>query len=112
MNCNRQRGEIIAKLDGAEHKLCLTLGALAELESAFCAEDLKGLVGRISTGNLSALDMTRIIGAGLRGAGAEITDEDVSAMQADGSMTGFARIVSELMAATFGIAGSHDARTG
>jgi hypothetical protein len=32
---NRHRGEIEAILDGKSYRLCLTLGALAELEHAF-----------------------------------------------------------------------------
>ena len=41
---NRHRGEI-AVLDGRERTLCLTLGALAELEASFGAEDLVALAG-------------------------------------------------------------------
>ena len=33
---NRYRGEIDARLDGKPHTLCLTLGALAELEDQMC----------------------------------------------------------------------------
>ena len=38
MSANRRRGEIAATLDGRERRLCLTLGALAELEMAFLYE--------------------------------------------------------------------------
>jgi hypothetical protein len=99
---NRRRGEISAELDGGTHRLCLTLGALAELESAYAADDLGALVERFSTGRLSASDMIRIIGAGLRGGGTEIDDEAVGRMQAAGGAAGFAQIVSELLAITFG----------
>ena len=37
----------------------LTLGALAELESSFEAENLAGLLARFSSGNLAARDMLR-----------------------------------------------------
>lgn len=69
MSVNRRRGEISAELDGTPRRLCLTLGALAELEAAYAADDLAALVERFSAGRLSALDMMRIVGAGLRGAG-------------------------------------------
>ena len=75
MTANRRRGEIAAELDGKPYRLCLTLGALAELEAAYAADDLGALVERFSRGRLSALDMIRVIGAGLRGAGNEISDE-------------------------------------
>ncbi len=102
MTANRRRGEIAVELDGKTHRLCLTLGALAELEAAYAADDLGALVERFSRGRLSALDMIRIIGAGLRGAGQDISDNDVRSMQATDGATGFAAIVSELLTVTFG----------
>lgn len=102
MSANRRRGEIEAELDGRPHRLCLTLGALAELEDAFAAEDLNALVERFARGRLSARDMARVIGAGLRGAGGTASDAEVAAMRVEGGAAGFARIVSELLSATFG----------
>ncbi|RJG45893.1 gene transfer agent family protein [Mesorhizobium sp. DCY119] len=104
MTVNRRRGEIAAELDGKTYRLCLTLGALAELEAAYAADDLGALVERFSRGRLSALDMIRIIGAGLRGAGHDISDDDVGGMQAANGATGFAAIVSDLLTTTFGTA--------
>jgi hypothetical protein len=104
MSANRRRGEISAELDGRQRNLCLTLGALAELEAAYAADDLSALVERFSTGRLSALDMICIIGAGLRGAGEDVADGEVSAMQAEGGATGFAAIVADLLSTTFGAA--------
>ena len=105
MSANRRRGEVAAELDGREYRLCLTLGALAELEAAFAAQDLPALVQRFSTGRLSATDMVRVIGAGLRGAGNAVSDEEVAAMHAEDGAAGFARIVSDLLTATFGGSG-------
>ncbi|MFC5385353.1 gene transfer agent family protein [Aquamicrobium segne] len=108
MSANRRRGEIAAELDGKSFRLCLTLGALAELEAAFAAEDLGRLVERFASGRLSALDMMRIIGAGLRGAGEAISDEDVGRMSVAGGVAGFAAIVSDLLTTTFGGAAQED----
>jgi len=105
MNANRRRGEIVATLDGRPHRLCLTLGALAELESAYEADDLGALVARFSGGRLSALDLIRVVGAGLRGGGEAVTDEAVGTMQCEDGVAGFAAIVSELLTVTFGKAG-------
>ena len=102
MIVNRHRGEVSAILDGQEYRLCLTLGALAELEAAYRAENLNALVARFSTGKLSATDLIRVIGAGLRGAGAGLSDAEVAAMRSQDGVAGFARIVGELLAATFG----------
>jgi hypothetical protein len=99
---NRHRGEISAVLDGRERTLCLTLGALTELEAAFGVDDLISLAGRFEGGRLSALDIARIIGCGLRGAGSDESDEMVATMRSDGGAAGFARIATELIRATFG----------
>ncbi|ODN72435.1 gene transfer agent family protein [Methylobrevis pamukkalensis] len=99
---NRLRGEIAAEIGGRRRTLCLTLGALAELESAFAAEDMGALAARFSHGRLRAADAVKVIGAGLRGAGEPISDAEVAAMQAEGGAAGYARIVAELLVATFG----------
>ncbi len=99
---NLHRGEIEAEIGGARRTLVLTLGALAELESAFGAEDLVALAERFSAGRLKARDLTRIIAAGLRGAGESVSDDDVSRMTVPGGAEGYARIAIELIAATFG----------
>ena len=106
---NLHRGEIEARLDGNAHRLVLTLGALAELESAFGDGDMLALAARFETGHLSSRDCMKIIGCGLRGAGAGISDDDVGRMQADGGVTGFVDIVARLLQATFGGAQQSDA---
>jgi hypothetical protein len=98
---NRHRGEIAANLDGAEFRLCLTLGALADLEAAFGDTDLVALATRFEAGRISARDCQRIISAGLRGAGYEISDDAVGAMQVDGGAAGYVDIVARLLSATF-----------
>ena len=99
---NPHRGEIEARLDGRPYTLCLTLGALAELEHAFGHEDMLALAERFQSGRLSARDAQRIIAAGLRGAGDVVSDDEVAAMEADGGAQGYVRIAAELIAATFG----------
>jgi len=102
MAVNRRRGEIEAELDGVAYRLCLTLGALAELEAVYEAEDLTALVQRFSTGRLSARDLARIVGAGLRGGGSTISDDAVMAMRTPAGAAGFAAIAARLLEATFG----------
>lgn len=99
---NRHRGEIAADFDGETRLLCLTLGALAELEAAFGVGNLADLAGRFEGGRLSASDVIRIVGAGLRGAGNLTSDEDVAAMSTEGGAAGFVRIATELLWASFG----------
>ncbi|MGA8823299.1 MAG: gene transfer agent family protein, partial [Pseudolabrys sp.] len=94
---NRHRGEIDAEIGGATRRLVLTLGALAELEDAFGADDLVALTERFGSGRMKASDLTRIIGAGLRGAGESVSDEDVAAMPVDGGAQGYVRIAAALI---------------
>lgn len=101
---NHHRGEIGGVLDGTPYTLCLTLGALAELEAAFGDENMLALAQRFGGGKLSARDCMRIIGAGLRGAGYDIPDAAVARMQAEGGVTGFVDIVARLLTITFGSA--------
>lgn len=100
---NRHRGEIEADIGGARRTLVLTLGALAELEAAFGADDLMALTERFGSGRMKAVDLTRIIAAGLRGAGETVSDDQVAAMAIDGGVQGYVRIAAELIEATFGV---------
>ena len=99
---NRQRGEIEATLDGRKWTLCLTLGALAELEGRLGGGDLVGLGERFASGRVSARDLTAIIGAGLRGGGNAVSDDDLARMAIEGGLRGAAEIAARLLRATFG----------
>jgi hypothetical protein len=109
---NRRRGEIAAIFDGREHTLCLTLGALAELEERFGADDLVALATRFESGRLSARDLIRIITCGLRGGGATVSEVEVAAFRAEGGAAGFARVAAELLRVTFGAEGGAPAGDG
>jgi hypothetical protein len=99
---NHHRGEIEAEIGGARRRLVLTLGALAELEAAFGADDLVALAERFGTGRLKAHDLLRIIAAGLRGAGETVTDEEVARMSVPDGAQGYVRIAGMLVTTTFG----------
>ncbi|MBB5746889.1 GTA-gp10 family protein [Brevundimonas variabilis] len=64
---NGVRGEVAVVLAGADRRLCLTLGALAEIETALGLQGLEGLGGRMRV--LSASDLGRVLAALLRGGG-------------------------------------------
>jgi hypothetical protein len=97
-----QRGEIDAEIGGERRILCLTLGALAELEQRLQAGDLVGLAERFGGGRVSARDLTAIIGAGLRGGGNAISDDDLARLSIEGGIRGAAEIAARLLRATFG----------
>ncbi|MEF2073832.1 gene transfer agent family protein [Consotaella aegiceratis] len=102
MAANRRRGEVAATIDGRERILCLTLGALAELEDAFANDTIAELATRFGSGRLCARDLIRIIAAALRGGGEPVSDAEVAAMRIDGGAAGAAAIAAELLTAAFG----------
>lgn len=99
---NPHRGEIEAVLGGVPYTLCLTLGALAELEHAFGETDMLALAERFQSGRISADDALKIISAGLRGAGHQMSEDEVAMLTVPGGAAGFVDIVARLLNATFG----------
>ena len=98
---NRRRGEVEAVIGGERRILCLTLGALAELETALGAESLADLGQRFAAGRLTAADLMCILGAGLRGGGNRLRDEDLAEMTVEGGIAGAAAVVRDLLVVTF-----------
>ena len=76
---NAARGEVSATLAGTPVRLCLTLGALVEIETALDVEDIEAL--SVRTARLTAADLQNVLVALLRGGGAE--DPERLAAQAD-----------------------------
>ncbi len=64
---NPQRGETAIEIDGETRKLCLTLGALAEIERGLGCMSLKDLTIRLKS--VSAHDLIILLAALLRGGG-------------------------------------------
>jgi hypothetical protein len=101
---NRRRGEVALELGGERYALCLTLGALAELEDAFAVDDLSALGERFASGRLSARDLVTILAVALRGGGHALTDAQVAALPLDGGLEPLASALADLLVATFGAA--------
>ena len=108
---NRHRGEIAADLGGQTYVLCLTLGALAEIENAYGGEDLIAIAERFEKGRIGARDAIRLIGAGLRCAGNAISDDEVARMPVAGGAAGYLAIVVDLLQATFASEGQTPGKT-
>lgn len=107
---NQRRGDVDAVLGGKKYTLRLTLGALAELEQAFGADDLVALAGRFEGGRLSARDLLRIIAAGVRGGGADFSDDEIARMSMEGGVPAYVKLASELLVAAFGSSTENPAR--
>jgi len=64
---NRARGEVAVAIDGRPQRLCLTLGALAEILSGLGCGSLGALAGRL--GSLGPGEVRLVLCALLRGGG-------------------------------------------
>jgi len=98
---NRIRGEISAEMDGKTWTLCLTLGALANLETAFGVNDLSMLTEKFSNGKLSSADLLKIIHSGLLGGGHTISEMQVASMKVENGISSYVDITTRLLEATF-----------
>lgn len=102
MIVNPQRGEVAIVINGSEHALRLSLGALASLEDRVEAKSLVSLVERFESGSFTSNDLILLLWAGLNGAGTSISIEEVAACQVDGGPVVAAKAASQLLFATFG----------
>jgi hypothetical protein len=82
MNGNRRRGEIAAELDGRPFKLPDTGRRSPSWNRPMPQPTSASWWSAFRTGRLSATDLIRVVGAGLRGAGHPVEDEAVRAIQA------------------------------
>ena len=96
MTANGARGEVVAELAGTERRLCLTLGALAEIETGLGLEGLSDLAERLRT--LSARDLTVVLAALLRGGGERVLADELDRASVD------PREAAEAVARTFAAA--------
>ena len=102
---NPWAGEVAVVLDGQRHAAKLTLGALAELESALGAETLVDLVARFEAGRFSTRDVLALLVAGLRGGGWQGQARDLMTVEIGGGPVEAARAAAELLARAFAVPG-------
>jgi hypothetical protein len=78
---NKARGEVLLSIDGRERRLCVTLGALAELETAFDVISLAELGKRLS--QLTAADLLIVIASLTAGGGERLSAAELAGMCID-----------------------------
>ena len=78
---NGARGQVIQPVGGTPRRLCLTLGALAELETAFGLAGWEALSERLRA--LSAKDMLLVLAALLRGGGEDQAAAELATLPVD-----------------------------
>ncbi|APE43815.1 hypothetical protein BOO69_10615 [Sulfitobacter alexandrii] len=98
---NRWRGEVALVVDGQRHVARLTLGALAELEETLETGSLLSMVERFEGGAFTGRDVIALLGAGLRGGGARISDAALAGADIGGGPMAAARAAAELLARAF-----------
>ena len=81
MMVNRARGEVPLLIEGEPHRLCLTLGALAEIEAGLGLADLNALDARLAHPKIE--DIIVILTALLRGGGHDVDVASVRARRLD-----------------------------
>lgn len=99
---NRRRGEVPLQLGDKRYTLCLTLGALAELEDAFGVDDLMALAERFGTGRLSSRDLLRLLSVALRGGGHDVSDVEVANFILPDGIEPVAAAIADLLMVAFG----------
>jgi hypothetical protein len=98
---NPHAGEVVLLLDGTPHRLRLTLGALAELETALGDDSVVAMVERFERGQFSSRDVLALIVAGLRGGGWQGSGPDLLTVQIDGGFEAAARAGAQVLARAF-----------
>lgn len=98
---NPYAGEVALVIDGQRRVAKLTLGALAELESALDVGTLVDLAERFETGRFSTRDVLFLIVAGLRGGGWPCSAADLMTADIEGGPVHAARLAAQLLARAF-----------
>jgi Phage tail tube protein, GTA-gp10 len=94
---NRARGEVLLTIDGRARKLCVTLGALAELEAAFDVISLTQLSERLA--QLTASDLIIVLAALTAGGGEAASTAELARARIDPRQA--ANAVAEAFSAAF-----------
>lgn len=103
MMANPYAGEVALVIDGERRVLKLTLGALAELETALGADSLVALVERFEAGRFSTRHVLALILAGLRGGGWQGGAEALLTAEIEGGPVAAARVAAQLLARAFAL---------
>ncbi|MEO6299301.1 MAG: gene transfer agent family protein [Paracoccaceae bacterium] len=100
---NPYAGEVALILDGQRMVAKLTLGALAELETAMETGSLVELVERFETRSFATRDVLALVVAGLRGGGWQGSAADLLRVEIGGGPVEAARVAAVLLARAFAL---------
>ena len=80
---NKRRGEISFVAGEETYTMCMSLGAMAEIEDAFDLESIAELSTIFSDGKFKISDLIKLLGALIRGGGHDITDKEIGTFDLD-----------------------------
>ncbi len=106
MAANPWAGEVELVIDGQQHVLKLTLGAIAELEADVNATSLVDLVERYENGRFSTADILSLLVAGLRGGGWSGSAGDLLSAEIEGGILHAVQVAGLLLSRAFSVPGS------
>lgn len=109
---NQKRGEALWHYAGRDYRLCLTLGALAELEHHFETSGIAALSERLANGSLAASDIIALLAAGLRGAGEELDRAALHSIPIADLFPHALNAIAAMVEAAFGTASSEESHRG
>lgn len=89
------------KINGDNHVMRLTLGALAELETTLQEPSLVALVERFEGNQYSSRDVLALLAAGLKGGKSTLCGDDLMHAEIEGGPMAAARAGAELLARAF-----------
>lgn len=98
---NPWAGEVGVRINGQTHECKLTLGALAELESALGEGSLVELARRFESGAFSGRDVMAVIVAGLRGGGWTGASAELLTADIEDGPVGAAKVAALLLTRAF-----------
>lgn len=100
---NPQRNELTIKLGDKSFLVRPTFGFIVEVEEYFDSPLTTLVLEKLQTGKIKALELAAIIAAGVRGAGKEVSDEEIQeAIAAAGTVVSIDAILPLLMNAFSG----------
>lgn len=95
------RGEVETNIAGKSYVLCLTLGAVAEIEAKLDCKSLNAMSQKFAQGEVSANDLVIILGAAFRGGGNAMRDDEVAALRFANGLRGAAELAAQVLKAGF-----------
>ena len=99
---NPKRGEIESMFGGQPVRLCLTFGALADLEKRLGLETITALTTRFKAARISANDLIALLVAGLTGGNDPMTENELRNLDLKENWSNLLDTAARLLAATFG----------